>query len=105
ERNDQETATYEELIRFYRGLDARFDQCRLFNYGSTDIGEPLHLLVLSKDQIFDPEEARAAGKLILLINNGIHPGEPEGIDASMMLSRNLLQTNGLPDNMVICIIP
>ena len=29
------------------------------------------------------------GKLVILINNGIHPGEPDGIDASMLLIRDL----------------
>src|SRR5690606_23502574 len=70
-----------------------------------DVGKPLHLLILSKDGVFTPEEARKAGKQILLINNGIHPGEPEGIDASMMLVRDILQRNALPQNLVICVIP
>ena len=43
--------------------------------------------------IFNPtklsfEEARK-GKSVLLVNNGIHPGEPDGIDATMMLMRDL----------------
>ena len=105
ERNEHQTATYAEVMEFYRGLDQQYDQCRLIPYGSTDFGEPLHVLVLSRDRIFDPVEARAAGKTILLINNGIHPGEPEGIDASMMLSRDLLRSGALPENLVIGIIP
>ncbi|RZK84653.1 MAG: hypothetical protein EOO98_16595, partial [Pedobacter sp.] len=36
---------------------------------------------------------------------GIHPGEPEGIDASMMLARDLLKGNLLSENVMICIIP
>jgi hypothetical protein len=28
-------------------------------------------------------------KAILFVNNGIHPGEPDGIDATMMLMRDL----------------
>ena len=30
-------------------------------------------------------------KVVVLVNNGIHPGEPDGIDASMMLLRDLAQ--------------
>lgn len=105
ERNENHTATYAEVMDFYRVLDQQFDQCSLLSYGSTDFGEPLHVLVLSQDRIFDPVAARAAGKTVLLINNGIHPGEPEGIDASMMLSRDLLRSGALPENLVICIIP
>ena len=101
----QETATYLEAIRYYQDLDATYAQAKLFSYGMTDFGEPLRLLVLSKDKNFDPELIRKQQKRILLINNGIHPGEPEGIDASMMLARDLLKNNKLPDNVVICIIP
>ena len=101
----QETATYLEAIRYYQDLDATYAQAKLFSYGMTDFGEPLRLLVLSKDKNFDPELIRKQQKRILLINNGIHPGEPEGIDASMMLARDLLKNNKLPDNVAICIIP
>ena len=101
----QATATYPEVIKYYQALDAAYPQAKLITYGPTDFGEPLHLLVLSKDKTFDPALIRKQDKRILLINNGIHPGEPEGIDASMMLARDLLKGNKLPDNMVICIIP
>ncbi len=105
ELDSNKTATYEEVIRFYQELDTRYEQASLSEVGRTDSGKPLHLLVLSHDQIFTPEEARSAGKQVVLINNGIHPGEPEGIDASMMLARNLLESQLLPENLVICIIP
>jgi hypothetical protein len=42
----------------------------------------------------------------MLIINGIHPGEPDGIDASMMLIRDFM--NGklkMPDNVVLAVIP
>lgn len=99
------TAEYAEVISFYEALDARFPQLKMITCGLTDIGKPLHLVVLSKDKVFDPAVIRKQNKRVLLINNGIHPGEPEGIDASMMLARNLLEKNELPDDVVICIIP
>lgn len=104
--NKKETTTYTEAIRFYEGLAKTFpQQAKLFTYGSTDFGKPLHLLVLSKKGVFDPQTLRKNNKRIFLINNGIHPGEPEGIDASMMLARDLLKGNKLPEDVVICIIP
>jgi hypothetical protein len=99
------TATYPEVIKYYQELDKSFAQAKLITYGATDFGEPLHLLVLSRDQTFDPAVIRKQNKRILLINNGIHPGEPEGIDASMMFARDLLKSNKLPDSVVIAIIP
>lgn len=101
----QATATYPEVIKYYQALDKAYKQAKLISYGPTDFGAPLHLMVLSKDQTFDPALIRKQNKRILLINNGIHPGEPEGIDASMMLARDLLKGGKLSDNVVICIIP
>jgi len=101
----KETATYDQAIAYYKNLDAAYPQAKLISCGLTDFGKPLHLLVLSKKQIFDPLQVRKNGLRVLLINNGIHPGEPEGIDASMMLARDLLKGNKLPENVVICIIP
>ncbi|MES2446255.1 MAG: M14 family metallopeptidase [Bacteroidota bacterium] len=104
--NKRETTTYVEAIKFYEGLAKNHPkQAKLFTYGSTDFGKPLHLVVLSKNGVFDPSLIKKADRRILLINNGIHPGEPEGIDASMMFARDLLKASQLPDNVVICIIP
>ncbi len=104
--NKKETATYDEAISFYKLLAKKYpQQTKLLTYGSTDFGEPLHLLVLSKKKIFDPITLRKNDTRIFLINNGIHPGEPEGIDASMLFARDLLEHNKLPENTVICIIP
>jgi hypothetical protein len=101
----KETATYDQAIAHYTSLAKTYPQAKLLTYGSTDFGKPLHLLVLSRDKIFDPVAIKKADKRVLLINNGIHPGEPEGIDASMMLARDLLKGNLLPKDVVICIIP
>ncbi len=101
----KETTTYESAIAFYQNLAKTYpQQSKLLSYGLTDFGQPLHLMVLSKSKIFDPVTLRKNNKRIFLINNGIHPGEPEGIDASMMLARDLLKNNKLPEDVVICII-
>jgi len=101
----QETATYSQVIEHYEKLAAIYPQAKLFTYGTTDFGKPLHLLVLSRDKVFDPAKIRKNNKRIFLINNGIHPGEPEGVDACMMLARDLLKNDRIPENTVICIIP
>ena len=98
------TATYSEIISYYQRLAKSNPQMRLFNYGMTDIGKPLTLVVLSKDKVFDPALIKKQNKRVLLINNGIHPGEPEGIDASMMLVRDMLKKNQLPKDVVLCFI-
>lgn len=97
----QETATYDEIIAFYQALDKKYDQATLIEVGTTDIGKPIHLFVLSANKIFKPQH----NKVTLLVNNGIHPGEPEGIDASMMWARALLEKKAIPPNVVLCIVP
>jgi hypothetical protein len=98
------TATYSEIITYYQKLSVEYPQMKLINYGITDVGKPLTLIVLSRDRIFDPKLMKKQHKRVLLINNGIHPGEPEGIDASMMLARDLLKKKALPKDVVICMI-
>jgi hypothetical protein len=98
------TATYPQVISYYNKLAKANPQMKLINYGMTDIGKPLTLIVLSRDKVFDPPLIKKQNKRVLLINNGIHPGEPEGIDASMMFARDLLKKNALPKNVVICIV-
>ena len=88
ERNT--SATYAETIELYAGLAAAHAD-RFQPYGATDSGHPLHAGVLSADGTFDPEAARAAGKLVLLVNNGIHAGEPRGVDATQLLVRDYLE--------------
>ncbi|HEX9958509.1 MAG TPA: M14 family metallopeptidase [Fibrella sp.] len=97
----QETATYPEIIDYYQRLDRQFDQAKLIEVGKTDVGKPLHVLLLSYDKVFTARPDRVT----LLINNGIHPGEPEGIDACMMMARDLLLANKLPKNVLLAIVP
>jgi hypothetical protein len=84
-----ETATYEEVIAFYKRLAKSSTTIRMTTEGLTDSGYPLHLITYSKNGSFDLEAARKNDRRILFINNGIHPGEPCGVDASMMIFRDL----------------
>ena len=56
EKNRELTATYQEMIGFYQVLDKKYDQMRIFDFGQTDIGKAVNLIVLSRDKIFDPIE-------------------------------------------------
>ncbi|MCB0548922.1 MAG: M14 family metallopeptidase, partial [Phaeodactylibacter sp.] len=91
ERDSNTTATYFEAVAYYEALTGQYPQLRLEAHGITDSGLPLHLAVLSTDGTFTPEMARARHKQVLFINNAIHPGEPCGVDATMILYRSLLQ--------------
>ena len=85
-----ETVTWQEAIGMYGYLDRTYPEARLLEAGETDAGKPLHLFIISTGGEFTPAEARKSGKLVLFINNGIHPGEPCGVDASLKLAGGLL---------------
>lgn len=105
---ENKTPTYQEVIDYFSYIDSLSADMQMSAWGMTDAGLPLHVLVIDGDREFDPAAARARGKAILLINNGIHPGEPDGIDACIQLitrfaaDKDLRSTLG---NLVICIIP
>jgi hypothetical protein len=109
ESDPNRTLTYSEAIECYQKMATVYPHLfQVSIVGSTDIGEPLHVAVLSADGIFDPEKIRQSGKQILLINNGIHPGEPEGIDATILLLRDILsqpERQNILEHLVIVLIP
>jgi hypothetical protein len=101
----KETATYQETIDFYIRLAKEFPQINIQTIGETDSGIPLHLVTYNLDADFNFKKIKES-KTILLINNGIHPGESDGIDATMLLFRDLAIENITPpENTVIATIP
>ncbi|HRI62038.1 MAG TPA: M14 family zinc carboxypeptidase, partial [Saprospiraceae bacterium] len=109
ETNPNQTLSYAEIIACYEKMAKAYPGIfHLTTIGSTDSGEPLHVAVLSVSGEFDPDKIRRSGKRILLINNGIHPGEPEGIDATVLLLREYLEKIALQkalEHLVIVVIP
>ena len=101
----KQTPTYPEVIAYYKELDDAFASIQLQEFGTTDSGEPLHLAVFSPSENFNFDDVRES-YTIILINNGIHPGESDGIDATMMLFRDLAQDSiTVPKNTIIATIP
>ncbi len=100
------TATYAECIAFYQQLDKLSPQVSIKEMGMSDAGYPYHVVLYANDGSSDPEQWHRRGKVVILINNGIHPGEPDGIDASMLLLRDLVSKKiHLPDNVALAVIP
>ncbi len=101
----KETPTYEQIIAYFSKLADQFPIIHIQEIGMTDSGFPLHLVTLNPDKEFDFAEIRK-NKRVLLINNGIHPGEPDGIDATMMLFRDIAQGKiTVPRHTVLATIP
>ena len=103
--NGTETATYQQTISYYEKLANTYPEINIQELGETDSGEPLHLVTLNPDKEFDFTKI-TKNKRVLLINNGIHPGESDGIDATMMLYRDIVQGKiNMPKHTVLTTIP
>ena len=104
----KETPEYKDIISYYEQLAEAYPQISLFSFGQTDAGKPLHLVVYSAEGIYNVDEITNSPKNRVLINNGIHPGESDGIDASMLLLRDIVQNDSLKQkykNSLIAVIP
>ena len=103
--NGSETATYLETIDFYIRLAKEFPEINMQTIGDTDSGYPLHIITYNPDGDFNFQKI-SNNNTLLFINNGIHPGESDGIDATMLLYRDLA-TGKLPapKNTVLVTIP
>lgn len=103
-----ETPEYADVVTYYAELADSYSEISLFEIGETDSGHPLHLVVFNADGRTNLDEISSSTKNRLLVNNGIHPGESDGIDASMMMLRDIVQSDSLKKlykNTLISVIP
>ena len=108
ERSDgRQTATYAETWNFYTMLLATYPSTIMIgDVGMTDIGYPLRCVYYSKDKDFNKDNWKRNNKIVILINNDIHAGEPDGVDASMMLLRDAASGKiDVPANVVLVVMP
>ena len=101
-----ESPTYYEIVEWWKKLDSGSPVVKMMEMGPTDAGFPLHLIMVSGDKDFSIPSIKAKKKAIIFINNAIHPGEPDGIDATMILVRDIVENRyKLPSNILLAIIP
>ena len=87
--NLNQTTTWAECIAWYESLAARYPNLLRFEkVGVSDAGVPIHAGVVSSDGVFEVDAIKRAGRAVFFNNNGIHPGEPEGVDGCMALVRD-----------------
>ncbi|MBD8545067.1 peptidase M14 [Oxalobacteraceae sp. CFBP 8761] len=87
--NLNQTTTWADCIAWYEDLARQYPAVLRFEQvGVSDAGVPIHAGVVSSDGVFDRAAIKAAGRAVFFNNNGIHPGEPEGVDGCMALVRD-----------------
>lgn len=87
--NQNQTTTWADCIAWYEELAKAYPRVLRFSQiGTSDAGVPIHAGVVSSDGVFDRFEIKRDNRPVFFNNNGIHPGEPEGVDACMALVRD-----------------
>ena len=103
-----ETSRHADVLAFIDALASRKDsRLKVEDFGQSPEARRLPLLILSAGGHFSPEAAEAAGLPVVLVINGIHAGEVEGKEASLMLVRHLLDGGygDLLDKLVLVVVP
>jgi len=104
----KETPRYAQTVEFCERLAKASHLIKFTSFGKSARGRNLPLLIVDKDGLADPGTIRATGRIIVLIQACIHPGECEGKDAGLMLLRDLVilkKYPGLLDHVSILFIP
>ena len=102
----RQSATYKEMVDYYKRLVGSSRSLMSGDVGITDIGYPLRIIFYTRDGKFKKEDWKKEGRVVIFINNDIHAGEPDGVDASMMLLRDAaLGRIEVPENIVLAVIP
>lgn len=108
----RQTGRYEEALRFCEELDRVSDKASLIRLGKSPEGREMVVLLLSTDPQVRHAEHRT--KPLVYIESGIHSGEIEGKDATLMLARQVIRPAGAPsevnrsallDSVSIAILP
>ncbi|HTR99585.1 MAG TPA: M14 family metallopeptidase [Bacteroidota bacterium] len=102
------TPRYAETMAYCRKLAAASPWIHVTSFGVSPQGRELPLVILARDRAFDPPAARRSRRAVILIQSGIHAGEIDGKDASLMLMRDIAVTKRLShllDSAVILFVP
>jgi len=103
----KETSDYELTLGYIGRLAEHWPGIDLQFYGESAQGRAMPVVVVSSDGAFTPEAAARTDKAIVMIQNGIHAGEIDGKDASLMILRDLAlgQHRDLLDDVILVIVP
>jgi len=76
--------TYPELIEHLKKLDKAHKELSMYNMGPSDYGFPIYLFVINGAKDSTRTFVKAQAGTSILINNAIHPGEPDGINSCLI---------------------
>lgn len=85
-----QTPTYPALVRWYDSVQTRHKALALYTAGPSDSGVPIYVVVLNDGSDSLGSWTRSSKKT-LFINNGIHAGEPDGVNACGRLTEEWIR--------------
>lgn len=103
-----ESPNYENSIKYFQKFREKTPFVTIKTIGYSHQNREIKVVIVSKDKIFNPAEAKKKGKSVILIQNCIHSGEVEGKDACMLMLREMLiskEKKDLLENVILLIIP
>ncbi len=77
------TMTYDEIIHYCRLTDSLYSEVSFKSFGKSSQGDDLPYLMID-------DGSKTTDKITLWIQAGIHPGEPEGVEAGFLFLRDLM---------------
>lgn len=102
------TPDYNETIAYFQKLADNSEFAELETFGISPQDRELKYLIVNSQKNFNASEIKKSNQPVVLINNGIHSGEIEGKDASMLMLREILITGekkNLIDNLTVLVVP
>jgi len=96
-----------DVHEFLDAVKWRSENVHVFDLFTTPLGRVSSAIVLANPRVTSAREARESGKPVIYLQGKIHPPEPEGAEASLMVLRDILfgEKRHLLDNQIIIITP
>lgn len=84
-----QTPSYDETVAWLQKLVDAAPELKRISIGTTPEGRDIVMILASSDRQFSSKDFVTSGKATVLIQACIHPGEPDGKDAGLMLLRDM----------------
>lgn len=100
------TPTYRELIQIYTKLDFDHEEIELYDMGPSDTESSIYMVIINGAGDYEKTLEKAKSNTTILINNAIHAGEPDGVNACLLwIEEWIKKGKKIKDLPVIAIIP
>ncbi len=101
------TTSTRDLLEYAETLKWNSENVHVFNAFTSPLRKTSPAIVLANPRVTSAAEAAKSGKPVIFLQGNIHPPEPEGTEALLMVMRDILfgSRKQLLDNQVIIFLP